>query len=143
MSKTNEAKLYALLKKNLKKVHFVRLESYTENGIPDVNACHNGIEVWLELKANTRKDLGLSKYQIVWMKKRIKHGGNVWIANRPLLDKALRFYDPRTIDPGSLTSVHEQPTLVLGSRSIDWDLVMETLFPRAQQRSSPTLALGK
>ena len=143
MSKTNEYKLYQLLKNNLKNTHFTRIESHTELGIPDVNACHNGQEVWLELKANTRKDLGLSKYQIVWMKKRIKHGGNVWIANRPLLDKTLRFYDPRTIDPGSLTSVHEQPALVLGSRSIDWDLVMETLFPRAQQRSSPTLALGK
>ena len=143
MSKTNEYKLYQLLKNNLKNTHFTRIESHTELGIPDVNACHNGQEVWLELKANTRKDLGLSKYQIVWMKKRIKHGGNVWIANRPLLDKALRFYDPRTIDPGSLTSVHEQPALVLGQRSIDWDLVMELLFPRAQQRSSPTLALGK
>ena len=62
------------------------------------------------------------------LKKRIKHGGNVWIMNRPLLDKTLRFYSPSTIDPGSLSSVHEQPTLVLGPTKIDWDQVMDLLF---------------
>ena len=134
MSKTNEYKLFQLLKNNLKNTHFTRIESHTELGITDVNACHNGQEVWLELKANSRKDLGLSKYQIVWMKKRIKHGGNVWIMNRPLLDKTLRFYSPSTIDPGSLTSVHEQPTLVLGPTKINWDQVMDLLFPAGAAR---------
>jgi hypothetical protein len=134
MSKTNEYKLFQLLKNNLKNTHFTRIESHTELGIPDVNACHNGQEVWLELKANSRKDLGLSKYQIVWMKKRIKHGGNVWIMNRPLLDKTLRIYSPSTIDPGSLTSVHEQPTLVLGPNKINWDQVMDLLFPAGAAR---------
>ena len=52
MSKTNESKLYALLKKHLKDVHFTRIESHTENGIPDVNACYNGKDIWVELKAN-------------------------------------------------------------------------------------------
>jgi len=134
MSKTNEYKLFQLLKNNLKNTHFTRIESHTELGIPDVNACHNGQEVWLELKANSRKDLGLSKYQIVWMKKRIKHGGNVWIMNRPLLDKTLRIYSPSTIDPGSLTSVHGQPTLVLGPTKINWDQVMDLLFPAPAAR---------
>ena len=134
MSKTNEYKLFQLIKNNLKNTHFTRIESHTELGIPDVNACHNGQEVWLELKANSRKDLGLSKYQIVWMKKRIKHGGNVWIMNRPLLDKTLRIYSPSTIDPGSLTSVHEQPTLVLGPTKINWDQVMDLLFPAPAAR---------
>ena len=134
MSKTNEYKLFQLLKNNLKNTHFTRIESHTELGIPDVNACHNGQEVWLELKANSRKDLGLSKYQVVWMKKRIKHGGNVWIMNRPLLDKTLRIYSPSTIDPGSLTSVHEQPTLVLGPTKINWDQVMDLLFPAPAAR---------
>jgi hypothetical protein len=72
MSKTNESKLYALLKKHLKDVHFTRIESHTENGIPDVNACYNGKDIWVELKANNSKDLGLSKWQIVWIMKRLK-----------------------------------------------------------------------
>jgi hypothetical protein len=42
MSKTNESKLYNLIKTNLKNIHFMRIESYTEQGIPDVNACYNG-----------------------------------------------------------------------------------------------------
>ena len=52
----------------------MRIESYTEQGIPDVNACYNGKELWLELKCNTAKNLGLSKYQIVWIMRRVKHG---------------------------------------------------------------------
>ena len=36
MSKTNEYKLFQLLKNNLKNTHFTRIESHTELGIPDV-----------------------------------------------------------------------------------------------------------
>jgi hypothetical protein len=50
MAKTNESKLYNLIKTNIENVHFMRIESYTEQGIPDVNACFNGKEIWLELK---------------------------------------------------------------------------------------------
>lgn len=126
MSKTNEAKLYALLKKHLKKVHFVRIESYTENGIPDVNACYNGKEIWIELKANTHKDLGLSKWQKVWIAKRIKAGGTVFIMNRPLKERALKIYTGSLV-LGSLTSAQEPHTTF--HEPIDWELVQRMLFP--------------
>jgi hypothetical protein len=141
MSKTNEYKLFQLLKNNLKNTHFTRIESHTELGIPDVNACHNGQEVWLELKANSRKDLGLSKYQVVWMKKRIKHGGNVWIMNRPLLQRALKIYsgsivrEPITSDTEPLATFNEP---------IDWIALKDLLFtagePRTSDKSRPTSA---
>lgn len=127
MSKTNEAKLYKLLKDNLKNVHFTRIESHTEQGIPDVNACYNGKEVWIELKANLHKDLGLSKYQIVWIRKRTMHGGKVFIMNRPLLDKTLRIYSGMSLVRYPCISDNVQPTVVLGPR-IDWNLVQEALF---------------
>jgi hypothetical protein len=41
--------LYQTIKSKLKNVHFTRIESSTQNGIPDVNACKNGSECWLEL----------------------------------------------------------------------------------------------
>ena len=125
MSKTNEAKLFALLKKHLKKVHFVRIESYTENGIPDVNACYNGKEIWIELKANTHKDLGLSKWQKVWIAKRIKAGGTVFIMNRPQKERALKIYRGSVV-LGSLTSAQEQHISV--NEPIDWELVQRELF---------------
>ncbi len=40
---------------------------------------------WIELKANTSKNAGLSKYQINWHIKYQKAGGKVFILNRPLL----------------------------------------------------------
>jgi len=126
MSKTNESKLFALLKKHLKEVHFTRIESYTENGIPDVNACLNGKEIWIELKANTSKDLGLSKWQRVWIAKRIKVGGTVFIMNRPQKELTLRIYsgslvlEPRTSGYEPLIAVKEP---------INWELVQRTLFP--------------
>ena len=39
-----------LIQKKQKTWHFVRIESSTINGIPDVNACMDGNEFWLELK---------------------------------------------------------------------------------------------
>jgi hypothetical protein len=44
MSKSNEYNLYQTIKSKLKNVHFTRIESSTQNGIPDVNACKNGSE---------------------------------------------------------------------------------------------------
>ena len=39
-----------LIQKKHRDWHFVRIESNTINGIPDINACMDGIEFWLELK---------------------------------------------------------------------------------------------
>ena len=131
MTKTNEAKLFALLKKHLKKVHFTRIESYTENGIPDVNACLNGKEIWIELKANPSKDLGLSKWQRVWIAKRIKAGGTVFIMNRPQKELTLKIYsgslvlEPRTSGYEPLIAVKEP---------IDWELVQRMLFPEPRMK---------
>jgi hypothetical protein len=77
MSKSNEYNLYQTIKSKLKNVHFTRVESSTQNGIPDVNACKNGSECWLELKCNSAKNLGLSKYQMVWIMNRTKAGGRI------------------------------------------------------------------
>ena len=57
----------------------MRVESSTINGIPDVNGCMNGVEIWLELKSGESKNYGLSKYQINWHIERLSCGGNVFI----------------------------------------------------------------
>ena len=72
--------------KNLDKDwHFTRIESSTVNGIPDVHCVVNRQVFWIELKANTSKNCGLSKYQINWHIKYLKAGGRAYILNRPLL----------------------------------------------------------
>jgi penicillin-binding protein-related factor A (putative recombinase) len=92
MSKTNESKLYNLIKKTIKNAHLTRIESYTINGIPDLNCAYKGREFWLELKANDIKNCNLSKYQINWILHHQQQGGVVFILNKTLSQSALKLY---------------------------------------------------
>ena len=85
MAQNKESKLWNELKNLNKNWHFIRVESSTINGIPDVHCVVNKQIFWLELKANTHKNLGMSKWQINWHIKYQKAGGKVFILNRPLL----------------------------------------------------------
>ena len=85
MAQNKESKLWNELKNLNKNWHFTRVESGTINGIPDVHCVVNKQIFWLELKANTHKNLGMSKWQINWHIKYQKAGGKVFILNRPLL----------------------------------------------------------
>ena len=130
MSKSNEFNLYQTIKSKLKNVHFTRIESSTQNGIPDVNACKNGSECWLELKCNSAKNLGLSKYQIVWIVNRTKAGGRIFIINRPLLQGAVKIYAGSVVRESGISD-NESPTLVLGPRKFDWSLLDKLMFQAA------------
>lgn len=84
--KNRESLLWQRIKKHIDNVFFTRIESSTINGIPDVHCVVNKQIFWLELKANTHKNLGMSKWQINWHIKYQKAGGKVFILNRPLLE---------------------------------------------------------
>jgi len=64
--------------------HWQSIESSaTGQGIPDLNGCYAGIDVWIETKYTEHhrtKNIGLKPMQIAWLYKRAKAGGNVWIA---------------------------------------------------------------
>ena len=104
--KKRESKLWQRIKKHITKPHFIRVESNTINGIPDINGCWKGKEFWIELKSDKVGYPKLSKWQISWINKRIKHGGIVIICNETLLEKKLKLYrplsaitDPRLLKP--------------------------------------------
>ena len=84
----------ARIKKNITKPHLIRVESNTINGIPDINGCWSGKEFWLELKSDKVGYPKLSKWQIAWINKRIKHGGIVIICNETLSERAVQLYRP-------------------------------------------------
>jgi len=67
------------IQKQKKGWHFIRIESNTINGIPDINGVVNGKEFWIELKCNRGNNIGLSKYQLLWHSKRIQSGGKTFI----------------------------------------------------------------
>ena len=64
--KKSESLLWQRIKKLKLKGQIFRIESNTINGIADVYWLINGKSIWIELKSNDVKNLGLSKYQINW-----------------------------------------------------------------------------
>ena len=103
MAQNKETRLWHELKDLDKDWHFTRIESSTVNGIPDVHCVVNRQVFWIELKANTSKNCGLSKYQINWHIKYLKAGGKAFILNRPLLELP---YELLAVSRESRTPVH-------------------------------------
>jgi len=52
------------------------------SGVPDLNGCYNGVEVWVELKQTGAWALDIRPAQIAWAEKRVRHGGRVFMAVR-------------------------------------------------------------
>jgi hypothetical protein len=90
MAKSGEAKLWERIKNLKLNYHMFRVESRTVNGIPDVSGLGNEIYFWLELKANDRKDYGLSKWQMNWHTEHNAKGGNAFILLKALKQKGLK-----------------------------------------------------
>ena len=135
--KKRESKLWQRIKKHITKPHLIRVESNTINGIPDINGCWKGKEFWVELKSDRVGYPKLSKWQISWINKRIKHGGIVIICNETLLEKSLKLYrplsaitDPRLLKPRCSFSFPVQWPSV--QRAL-WRLLQ--LDPEARSRS--------
>ena len=73
--KTEKA-LWKQLKKNLPRVHWTRIESgLTGRGIPDLEGCHDGVAVWVELKIIQNHLVNLTRNQAAWHQARHDAGG--------------------------------------------------------------------
>lgn len=111
-----EAGLWRAIKQNLPMVHWQRIESgSTSQGIPDLNGCYQGHEVWLELKA---KRGVLSKWQINWARQRRDAGGRVFMVKD--LGDIVQFAHwamvPKTLDDYWFR------------KPIPWDQILKLLF---------------
>lgn len=51
-------------------VHVQRIENTTSSGVPDLNMCCQGREVWIELKVKLKQGILLRKEQYAWLHKR-------------------------------------------------------------------------
>ena len=78
MSRKPENQLIKRVKNANKNNYFQSIETYTTLGCADCFAVVNGVSYWLEFKQTNAKNLGLSKYQVAWQLKLIKHGGHVF-----------------------------------------------------------------
>jgi hypothetical protein len=75
------------------KIDLCRVENMVQAGTPDVNYCYNGVEGWIELKHADKPPArdstpvfpdgkGLRDEQVIWIHKRARAGGRVWILAR-------------------------------------------------------------
>ena len=135
--KKRESKLWQRIKKNITKPHLIRVESNTINGIPDINGCWNSKEFWIELKSDKVGYPKLSKWQISWINKRIKHGGIVIICNETLLQRSIELYRP--------VSAFSDPRLLKPrfsfSKPVHWPSFQDAVRELAGQRSSRSRSL--
>ena len=127
-----ESKLFDRIKKNIKNIHFTRIESSTVNGIPDVHGCGEGKSFCIELKSNTYKIPKLDKFQIAWIHNYHRHGGTIFIIYQTLFEKAIETYRVKgvlhssTIPQLDLELVHSTPDPVPVSRWTELRAVLLT-----------------
>lgn len=77
-----ESQFWALVKGKLPG-HVERVENALTRGTPDVNMCHEGSELWLELKVlDAKGHCELRPEQILWHRKRQESGGRVFVLAR-------------------------------------------------------------
>ena len=93
--KKRESLLWAKIRKLKLIGQIFRIESNTINGIPDVYYICEGKSIWVELKSNEVKNLGLSKYQINWHIDHQIHGGASFILQETLSQGLLKLYKVR------------------------------------------------
>tara|TARA_A100001515_G_scaffold71781_2_gene57173 strand:+ start:1069 stop:1452 length:384 start_codon:yes stop_codon:yes gene_type:complete len=73
------------------KIHWQRIESgITASGIPDLNGCSQGKEVWIELKVVKGNQIGLRPMQKAWLYRRAEAGGNCFVLAKK--DKTIKLY---------------------------------------------------
>jgi len=96
VSKNRETLLYYRLKKLNKNYYFLRIESNTTRGIPDLFCLIKGNYFWLELKTSKVNKLGLSKYQKSFHIKFNSIGGKAFILLKDVSQSRLKLFK---IDP--------------------------------------------
>lgn len=73
-----------LFQTHLKTVHWTPVETGgTAMGVPDLNGCESGVEVWIELKKADHWVVGnVRAQQVSWIERRMRKGGRVFVAVR-------------------------------------------------------------
>jgi hypothetical protein len=97
---------------------FMRVECTTMKGVPDINACNEGVEIWIESKI-FYEDHGsplLEKEQHAWGFRRSFYGGRVWVlAYHEDADLIHCYKHPLTVTPARgylrITSARTQLTI--------------------------------
>ena len=82
-----ESAFWGLIKAAMHRVcpvgmHFSRIENISGSGVPDVNMCKDGREMWIELKIARGNQVLFQPSQLAWITQHVACGGNVFVLVR-------------------------------------------------------------
>jgi DNA-directed RNA polymerase specialized sigma54-like protein len=122
-----EKSLYQTLKNSLPKVHWQRIETGAlGTGVPDVNACWQGNEFWIELKIGTIQSVNLSAQQCAWHTRRATRGGISWILiHDPSKHQIWCVPGSQSVSLRNRTLCSSSPTIHHQQHPFDWKLVLK------------------
>lgn len=93
----------------------------TGTGIPDLNACKGGKEIWIELKSGYLTKTSIKPGQFVWHIKRNQAGGTTWIVQRDAVGMI------RVFNGNRIREFREAPNKVIPCKVFDCNAPSERL----------------
>lgn len=125
-----------MFKKHLpEKCDYQRIETGgTGRGIPDVNLCWRGIEIWVELKVVSGKKINITAEQCAWHYRRVRSGGRTFIVARDKVDGVRKGkYDKMYVWSGTeAVNVQEKGIAAenchIYEAPFDWEEIMVKFF---------------
>lgn len=138
-----ESYFWKTVRDGVQHVHWSRIENIAGTGIPDLNGCYLGREVWLELKMFSGRQIQVRSSQLVWMTKRIQVGGRVLLMARTpneiwlfeghevvsmAMDRA--YSKPLPDGKGVALTPPRDRALAIFAKPFDWDAIRKLLFSK-------------
>jgi hypothetical protein len=96
---------------------YLRVENGVAEGVPDINICYQGCEVWIESKIVLPQGVLLRKHQFAWGVRRTNAGGMVFVIAWEPLNHYYRIWKFKDIDVekcGEYLKISSQATWSLG-----------------------------
>jgi Holliday junction resolvase len=126
-----ESQLWTLVKQHIPKdAHVQRIETgLTGKGVPDLNYCQNGKEIWIELKSIRGNKSQLSPFQIAWIHNRAKAGGNCYVLIRK--NKEIRLFQPKTLEELQELNWNSEPAIGT-TAPYDWAHLFSSIYHSAK-----------
>lgn len=135
-----DGELIVSLRRYLPQVHWVRIETGTATGVPDVNYCFQRVEGWIELKKADANVVDVRATQVAWIERRKRAGGRVFIMVRRRRDMWLFDGDSaRGLYTRAIKLNQSAPLGTGGQARWPWDRVLATLTGAPPGQICPNL----
>jgi len=139
MLRKPEAKFWQLLKKNLTRISWTRIETRTIQGFPDLVGCFPSCGFFTaELKVIYGNKLKITPHQIAWNLQHHLKGGRCFIIATTLEQSTIKIYGG---DKGRelAQNVPQTEPIAVFDKPFDWQLVHETLTKAGEGDPPSTL----